>query len=216
MTKWVKEKNWWLFSDIQFIKQIINTWITWIQKKFQKNLIKFNIHENFVWIFNIKKYCNKTDFINKYCVSIKYLTLKHIISFYFYVTNWFLKTVWEIIKYYILNLILKLDNECFIQIQLSNLIIKNAFKFNYMFNFYHMWCIRIEVISSINFLSCTISCILWKHHNLAFNRIIFFFLKLLQSLFIFSQIFSLSADLRAKCLWILYFFNNLQLFSETK
>ena len=160
MTKWVKEKNWWLFSDIQFIKQIINTWITWIQKKFQKNLIKFNIHENFVWIFNIKKYCNKTDFINKYCILIRHLILEHIISFHFCIMNQFFKMIQKIIKCYILNLIIKFNDECFNEIWLLNSIIKNTLKFDYMFNSYHMWYIKIEVISSIDFLSCAMSCIL--------------------------------------------------------
>ena len=93
----------------------------------------------------------------------------------------------ETIECYILNLILELDNEYFIWIWLSNLIIKNAFKFDYIFNSYHMWCIRVKIIFLINFLSCTMSCILQKHHNLAFNKIIFFSLKLSQSLFIFSH-----------------------------
>ena len=60
------------------------------------------------------------------------------ILFHFYVTNQFSEMIQEIIKHYISNSVLKLDNECFIQIQLSNSIIKNTFKFNYMFNFYHM------------------------------------------------------------------------------
>ena len=36
-----------------------------------------------------KKYCNETDFINKYNVLIRYSTLKYMILFYFYVTNQF-------------------------------------------------------------------------------------------------------------------------------
>ena len=137
------------------------------------------------WWWSQSKYCNKTDFVSRYCVLIRHLTLEHMISFHFHVMNWFLETVQEIIEYYILNLIFELDNECFIWIWLLNLIIKNAFEFDYMFNFYHMQCIRIKVISSIDFLSCTMSCILWRHHNLAFNRI--FFLKLSWSLFVFSH-----------------------------
>ena len=108
-------------------------------------------------------------------------------TLHFRATNWFPRTVWETIEHYILNLILKLNNECFIQIQLLNLIIKNTFKFNYMFNFYCMQCIKIKVIFSINFLSCTMSCILQRHYNLIFNKIIFFFSKLSQSLFILSH-----------------------------
>ena len=81
---------------------------------------------------------------------------------------------------------MKFNNECFNQIQLSNSIIKNVLKFNYMFNSYHMQCIKIKVISSIDFFSCTTSCILQRHHNLILNKIIFFSSKFLQSLFIFS------------------------------
>ena len=151
--------------------------------KFKKNseeiFIKFNIHENFVWIFNIKeKYCNKTDFVSRYCVSIRYLTLKHMILFHFHIMNQFSEMIWEIIEHYILNSILEFNNECFIWIWLLNLIIENAFEFDYMFNSYHMWCIRIKVISSIDFFSCAISCILQRHYSLALNRIIFFSLKL--------------------------------------
>ena len=157
------------------------------KKNSEENLIKRDIHENFVWIFNIKeRYCNKTDFVNKYCVSVRHLILKHMILFHFHVMNWFFRTVQEIIKCYILNLILKLNNEYFIWIWLSNSIIKNALEFDYMFDSYHMQCIRIKVISLIDFLFCATSCILQKHHNLAFNKIIFFSLKFSQSLFIFS------------------------------
>ena len=108
--------------------------------------------------------------------------------FHFCVTNQFFRMIQETIKCYILNSILEFDNECFIWIQLSNSIIKNALKFDYVFDSYHMQCIRIEVISLIDFLSCTTSCILQRYHNLALNRIIFFSSKLSQSLFVFSQI----------------------------
>ena len=141
--------------------------------------------------FWYKKYYNKINFINKYYILIKYLTLKHMTLFCFYIMNQFSKMIQEIIEYYILNLIFELDNECFIWIWLLNLIIKNAFEFDYMFNFYHMQCIRIKVISSIDFLSCVMSCIPQKHHSLTLNRIIFFSLKLSQSLFVFSHEVSL-------------------------
>ena len=118
--------------------------------------------------------CNKTDSVSRYCVSVRHSTLEHMILFYFHIMNWFFRTVQEIIKCYISNSIFKLNNECFIQIQLLNLIIKNAFEFDYMFNSYHMQYIKIKVISSINFLSYTISCILQKYYNLIFNKIIFF------------------------------------------
>ena len=133
------------------------------------------------------KLCNRTGSVSRYCVSVRHSTLEHMISFHFHVMNQFLRMVWETIKCYILNSILELNNECFIWIQLLNLIIKDALEFDYMFDSYHMWCIRIEVISSIDFLPCAMSCILWRHHSLALNRIIFFSSKLPQSLFIPSQ-----------------------------
>ena len=73
-----------------------------LKKILKKNFIKFNIHENFIWIFSIKeKYCNETDSVNKYYVLIKHSILEHMILFHFYVMNWFFKTVWETIKCYI-------------------------------------------------------------------------------------------------------------------
>ena len=110
-----------------------------LKKILKKIFIELNMHENFVWIFSIKKkYCNKTDFISRYCVSIRYSVLEHMISFHFHIMNWFSEMIWEIIKCYISNLILELNNEYFIWIQLLNSIIKNTFKFNYIFNSYHM------------------------------------------------------------------------------
>ena len=146
-----------------------------LKKILKKTFIKLDIHKEFVWISNIKeKYCNKTDFISRYCALIRHSALEHMISFHFHITNWFFRMIQETIEHYILNLILKLDNEYFIWIWLLNLIIKNALEFDYMFNSYHMQYIRIEIISSINFLSCAIFCILWKHYNLTLNKIIFF------------------------------------------
>ena len=96
------------------------------------------------------------------------------ILLHFCVMNWFSEMIWETIKCYILNSILELDNECFIWIQLLNLIIEDALEFDYVFDSYCMQCIRIKVISSINFLSCTTSCILQRHHNLTLNKKKFF------------------------------------------
>ena len=47
----------------------------------------------------------------------------------------FSTTVQEIIECYISNLILEFNNEYFTQIQLSNLIIEDAFEFDYVFDF---------------------------------------------------------------------------------
>ena len=101
-------------------------------------------------------------------------------------------------------MILKLNNEYFIQIWLLNLIIENALKFNYMFDSYCMWCIKIEVIFSINFLFCTIFYILQKHYNLAFNKN-FFSSKLSQSLFIFSHSETIRLFQNNNCKNVCYF-----------
>ena len=105
------------FSLMSKKKLMIVFWYTNhmnLKKILKKTFIKLDTHENFVWISDIKKrYCNRTDFVNKYCASIKYLTLKHMISFYFYVMNWFLETIQEIIECYILNLIIEFDKWMF-------------------------------------------------------------------------------------------------------
>ena len=125
-------------------------------------------------IFNKNSFCNRTESVSKYCVSVKHSALEHMISFYFYVMNWFFRTIQETIKHYISNSIIELNDEYFNWIQLSNLIIKNVLEFDYMFNSYCMWYIRIEAISSIKFLSYATSCTLQRLYSLAINRILFF------------------------------------------
>ena len=76
------------------------------------------MHENFVWISDIeKKYCNKIDSVNKYCVLIRYSILEHMILFYFHIMNQFSEMIQEIIKCYILNLILELYQQIVIKSQ---------------------------------------------------------------------------------------------------
>ena len=81
------------FSLMSKKKLMIVFWYTNhmnLKKILKKIFVELNIHENFVWIFSIKKrYCNRTDSVSRYNVSIRHSALEHMISFHFCITNQF-------------------------------------------------------------------------------------------------------------------------------
>ena len=126
-----------------------------LKKILKRILVEFNIHENFVWIFNIeKKYYNRIDFVSRYNISIRYLTLEHMISFYFYIMNWFSEN--DSRNYQTLHL--KFNSQTWQWMFYSNSIIK--------FNYQKYFWIQLHV----QFLSH----VMYKNQSHFFNR--FFFL----------------------------------------
>ena len=129
--------------------------------------------------FEFWQSCNRTDSVSRYCVLIKTLNTRthDLIS----LSHHKLISQNDSRNYQMLHL--KFNSQIQQWMFYSNSIIKfnyqkcSQIQLHVQFLLHAMYKNQSHFFNK-NFLSCIISCILQKHHNLTFNKIIFFSSKL--------------------------------------